>query len=273
MPDIRLVVTLSDLHVGSTVGIMPPVLTSGEGNEINANPVQQWFWHCWLEAAEWIKQLAGDDPFLLVLNGDLIDGNHHQTTQILTPDAGEQPGWALEVLQPVTSQAAKIAVVSGTESHVRNAERYIGRALGAVTNPAAKGAAKYCWDRFECEAGGKLLVAMHHIGATSRPYLEASQLSIRLGVERQERQRAGHRVPDVLCFGHRHRHGFYSDGCAMVSVCGAWQALTRFGHKVVGSATCQPSIAAFDWRGVGDGELPAYRHKLWTPAEAPRIEL
>ena len=75
----KLVFVLSDLHCGSTLAVMPPGFVTLEGNSVALNPVQQWLWKCWQETHKWILETAAGEPFALVINGDLIEGNHHRT--------------------------------------------------------------------------------------------------------------------------------------------------------------------------------------------------
>lgn len=73
----KILVVLSDLHCGSTVGLLPPGFTAQDGNEIRQNRYQEWLWECWTDATgDYFRRHVGDEPFVLLLNGDLIEGIH-----------------------------------------------------------------------------------------------------------------------------------------------------------------------------------------------------
>ena len=127
----KLILLLSDLHVGSTVGLWPADFTSNEGNPIGQNKFQEWLWKCWSDAMEWSKRVVGKDAFDVVLNGDLVDGIHHKTLQVMTPDVGDQTDAVKQVLAPLVERCAKLHIVKGTEIHTRNDEIRLGNALGA----------------------------------------------------------------------------------------------------------------------------------------------
>lgn len=257
----KLIVLLSDLHVGSTVGLWPPDFTSNEGNPIGQNKFQQWLWECWCDAMKWTDKIVGKDPFEVVLNGDLVDGIHHRTLQVMTPDVGDQSEAVRQVLDPLAKRAAKLHVVKGTEVHTRNDEVRLGAHLGASKCRATGQSAH---DSLDLECSGILYNFAHHISATARSYLEASAHSIALGNISHSRARSGKPVPRIICRGHRHRHGIWDDGNQMSCITGAWQGLTRFGYKVVPDAVPQPSIIIFDHRQTDKGELPIVHRRIYT---------
>lgn len=43
----RYVVTVSDLHVGSSVAIAPPALATQDGQRLRLTLLQEWLWHAW----------------------------------------------------------------------------------------------------------------------------------------------------------------------------------------------------------------------------------
>jgi hypothetical protein len=52
----KVVMVLSDLHVGSTVGLWPKDFTSNEGNLICQNKFQEWLWECWEDMLMWAQK-------------------------------------------------------------------------------------------------------------------------------------------------------------------------------------------------------------------------
>ena len=257
----KLVLLLSDLHVGSTIGLWPKDFVSNEGNPIGQNKFQEWLWKCWEDALVWSQKVIGKDQFDLVLNGDLVEGIHHKTLQVMTPDPGDQVDAVKSVLGFLAESCDRMHIIKGTECHTRNDEIRIGRALGATRDP---GTGQNAWDTLDLEVAGTLYNFAHHISATSRSYLEASAHSIMLGNLSHTRARTGKPVPKVMCRAHRHRHGIWDDGNQMSVITGAWQGLTRHGYKVVPDAVPQPSMVIFDHRGLESGELPLVHRRVYT---------
>ena len=77
----QLLVVVSDLHCGSEVGLLPPEVETHSGNTVGfgSNYHQEWLWDKWTEAQERVLAVAGDDPFVLLCNGDATEGIHHRS--------------------------------------------------------------------------------------------------------------------------------------------------------------------------------------------------
>lgn len=254
-------VILSDIHVGSTVGLWPDEFIANEGMHIGQNRFQKLLWEHWTACREWIMGVCGKDPFELVLNGDLVDGIHHRTLQVMSADVADQTAAVLQVLGDLAGKTETIHITKGTECHTRNDELRIGKELKATRDPST---GHYAWDRLELTLPtGKIMAATHHMPATKRTYLEASMLSIELQNEVTERVRNGMRPPDIIVRAHRHTHGVYSNGRQMAMVTGGWQGLTRYGRKVVPHAVPAPSCIILDSRGKQKGELPLVHEKIF----------
>lgn len=257
----KLLVCLSDLHIGSTVGLWPTGFVANEGMPIGQNKFQSWLWKCWQDCEEWIAKTVGDDPFEIVFNGDLVEGIHHKTLQVMSADVGDQTSAVMDVVSSLVAKSQRCHLIKGTECHTRNDEIRIGRALDASVDPTT---GQHAWDVLDIEVNGTLCNFAHHMTTTARPYLEASAHSIALGCLTQSRARTGKPVPSVMVRAHRHRHGIWTDGNQMSVVTGAWQGLTRHGYKVVPDAICQPSCVILDARTTDKGDLPIYHQRVYT---------
>lgn len=253
-------VVLSDLHVGSTVGLWPDKFKTHEGFEVSPNEFQKWLLECWQDCQKWIKAKTAGSRYELLLNGDLVEGVHHRSLEIMTPDPNDMARAAIALLEPVSGRATKTYLTVGTECHVRNMEAWIGKEIGAVRD---KVTGHHASDRIELEFGDHLLAASHHMPTSARPYLEASAHSISLGAEIMERARCGKKPPSIIVRAHRHLHGVWSDGTAMSLSTGAWQGLTRFGSKVVPYAVPRPSCVILDFEGCQKGDLPVVHQRVY----------
>ncbi len=267
MSTIRQLAIISDIHAGSTKAILPPDFHTLEGQPVGQSIIQKWLWQCWGIGHAWLADQTGLDPYALVLNGDLTEGNHHATKEIWSPEAGDHSKAATEILEPLAIRAAKTYVVRGTECHTASHEISVAKRIGAELNPEH---GQPFWDRLDLQMAGVQISIRHHFPATSRVYLEASQHSIQLGNAQLEAMRAGETPPKIIVGAHRHRTGHYTDDHGMSVVTGAWQVLTRHGFKVVPDGRPCPSIYLLDWRKREDGELPEVK-RIKFDAPKPQV--
>lgn len=259
MPTPEIVVGVSDIHCGSINGLMPPEFTLDSGNVLThgKNIAQAWLWKCWGEAWAEVYDIVGDDPFVLALNGDLTEGVHHGGKELIAQKTREHVQIAREVLHPHVERAAFVKLTEGTECHTHDSEHD----LTAI------------WGKGDCKAtqwwemNGLVYNMTHHIGVTSRAYLEASAFSIEMGNALLNQLRAGHRTADIFLRGHRHCGGVFNDGRTMLAITPAWQMLTRHGRKVVPNSIPRPGIVVFDHRNQRPGRLPAVHNILFNPPQ------
>ena len=262
-----LLVAVSDLHCGSTVGLCPPDCPLLDEGYWGLNPIQREIWGRWLEFWCWVSDRVRGRRWALLLNGDMTEGRHHNTIEIVHADPGVHARIAMMSLQVgqslVEKQPERIYVVRGTGCHVgHSGEASIGKALGAVESSAGVHARQH----WSFRMGGSIVSAKHHIGPTSRRSLRGSQLSINLEEERAEAfaawasdpQRAiDPMVPDVLIRSHRHVYGCYETEDATMVVTPAWQGLTEHGWKVVPNAIPRVGGVVIDFAQTNDIGRPA----------------
>lgn len=265
---LRLLAIVSDIHSGSTVALMPPALKTAEGTEVKPSSLQGWFWECWERGNEWLADLAGKDRFGVVLNGDMIEGNHHRTTQIISPSITDHVECAAQVLAPLVERAEKVWMTKGTECHVGDTEAALGERLLAERNPET---GRRVFDRLTLDICGVRMVARHHVTTTSRPWLESNGLGMELASEQLNAVRNGEQMPRILAVAHRHVGGHIQTGEGLCIATPAWQGLTTHGHKVVGASRCKPGLYVLDWRGVRDGELPIVHRRIYEAPHAKAI--
>lgn len=261
MSDPLLNIVLSDLHSGSDCALMPPEVYADDGRRLGGagkNRKLLWLWDAWQRSVDWLDKTRGNDPFVLTLAGDLIEGIHHRSDEVIASKWDEHAAICRAIVQPLVDQAARTIVVKGTECHTGNWEEAIRQQLGIEEE------AKDLWQYEICD---NLIDAKHHMPTSGRKYLHASAHSILQGNATQEAASAGHRIPDVLIRAHRHVFGSWCDGRQMTLCQGAWQLLTRYGKKVVPDAIPGPSVSLLDWRDRDRGELPTLRYKLHKPPQ------
>ena len=256
--DERLLVIVSDLHCGSTVGLCPPDCPLLDDGCWTLNPIQQWIWDRWLDFNQWVDDYTRGRPFVLLANGDLTEGVHHRTVQVIHADPGVHARVAIDVLAPLAAKASRRYVVRGTGCHVgHSGEHSIGRTLRAASVGGA-----YSLHHWLFRVAGQVVSAKHHIGATSRRALRASALSINLEEELSECYAAGWEPPSLIVRSHRHTFGHYATEDAQIVVTPAWQCLTEHGWKVVPNAIPRVGGVIVDWTL---SDKPTVVPKVWAP--------
>ena len=78
------IIVISDLHCGCQLAICPPIVKYDSGGFYQPSPLQGKLWAMWREFwDEWVPVATKNEGFILVVNGDAIDGVHHNSvTQI-----------------------------------------------------------------------------------------------------------------------------------------------------------------------------------------------
>lgn len=257
-------IVVSDIHVGSNVALWPPdgeLSESGNVVSFGKNYHQAWLWQVWLDTIKTAKEYFGNDPWVLILNGDLVEGDHHRSKEVVAIDESDHMEAAVKCLRPFVEAATKTYVVRGTMCHVKSFERVIAKELKAT----------YAEDSLLLEIHGTLIDAKHHMPTSGRAYLEAGAMSITMGNARLNYARVGHRLPKVFLRGHRHVGGVYTDGTGAFIVTGAYQFLTRHGKKVVGDSICRPAFAILDWRNRPMNSIPSIVLPTYDPSQSEII--
>ena len=241
-PSIEQIVVVSDLHVGSKVGLQPPIVYLSNDDEYHANPLQLEAWNFW-EKDFW--------PFVwergkkcktttVIVNGEGIDGDHHSTNLIWTRDIMEQATVAIEILEPVRKRANSFFVLRGTAAHVGSmgaADEHIAKKLKATAPGKQEGNRRSAY-HLKLIRGGVLFDIAHHgpnpgrrmwtYGNELRSYCRTILLDC-LVTKR--------RPPDAIIRSHIHHKVWetvrdYGHKCEAF-LTPAWQWKTEFAHKVV----------------------------------------
>ena len=264
------VVVISDLHCGSAVGLLPPGMDETEDTlALAQNKVQQWLWSCWEDfTTRWLPGVIDGSDYALVVNGDLIDGMHHGTTQVI-PDLVIQAKIARRILLPLAMGADQTYVIRGTECHTMQSETIIGEWLDAKQEPTTK---SYAWDNLTLNVKGCPVSFSHHITTAAKPWSESAALANHLIAEQFRAHNRGWKTPKVVVRSHRHVYGSFENGSGMIVVTPSWQAMTRYAKAVTADNVSTIGGVVLDFNG-DDGDLPTVHRKLYTPKQAKAEKL
>jgi hypothetical protein len=266
----RLAVVISDLHCGSSTGLMKTGFHTKNGNEIGLNDVQKWIWESWQDAWKWFYKMAGNEPWTFIINGDAIDGSHHGTTEIWSNDESDHGIAAYHVLKEHARRADSVLIGEGTQSHTKGHEHALAYQLesgGAkIIRPKGQGGA---WETINIEQAGTYCKYDHHIQTSKRKYLTGTKLTAEMGDLIMRKAMAGHRMPKVIGRAHCHEFDMHKNSFCLTFTTPPWQACTRYARQVVPNAndTIEIGMVVLDWRWREDGETPILLDKTYTIKE------
>lgn len=226
-----LLAAVSDLHVGSTVALCPPNgIALEDGGRYAPNTAQLWIWEQWIKFRDVLATYKrGGWKVVLIVNGEFVDGLHHESTQLTSNSVEIMAGAAIEVMMPLVRESHVLYATRGTEAHSGKgaaADYAIARELGAVRDPDSGMCAAYQW---RIDVGGVLVDAAHHVSGGSRMTTKGNNVR----AEMQDAILAGC-APDIMIRSHVHT---YADTGRMfwprqAVVTPAWQLKTAFTHRV-----------------------------------------
>lgn len=245
---IKNIIVISDTHCGCKLGLCSPDgVYLDDGGKYLPSVMQLKVWNWWEEFwNDWVPKATKGEPFVVVHNGDAIDGVHHNSTTQISHNLEDQGTLAYNILKPVVEKCeGRYYHIRGTEAHVAKSgreEENLAKALGAIPNEFGQYARWELW----IEMGGYLVHFLHHIGTTASSAHESSAVNSEMSAMFNEAARWELNKPSVIVRSHRHRsievriptkHG-YSTGV----VTPAWQLKTPFTYKIAGARLAPPQI-------------------------------
>jgi hypothetical protein len=264
-------VVVSDMHIGSTLGLCHPAgYALDDGGTYKPSDAQDTMWGWWeMFWHEWVPRVTNGEPWTLVINGDAKDGDHHETPNIISRNPNDEQEHAVRILRPIVEMCeGRYYHVRGTVAHVGQAghrEEQLAHKLGAIPNEIGQHARYELYLRCGDEKGTGLVHYAHHIGTTSSSSYESTAVHKELVEAYVEAGRWGDETPQVVVRSHRHRnyevriptrHGY---GIALVTP--AWQLKTPFVAQL-GMKQSRPQIGGCIVR-QGDEELHT-RSWVWS---------
>jgi hypothetical protein len=236
------IAVVNDIHAGSTVAVCPPSIKLDDGGEYTPSKAQQWLWQSynafWVRVAE-VHSLYNAPDLYQIFNGDLVEGQHHHTTQILSGNPNAQAAVVNACMAlPLDLKPDKMFFVRGTEAHVgssASAEERIADGLRRDKRPVIgdpeTGTAS--WWHLRMEVEGVLIDVAHHGRTGMREHTRAGAASLHAHDIFLSHVKNKERAPDLCLRAHYHRFNDSHDACpTRVITNGAWQLKTSFVHKI-----------------------------------------
>ena len=221
------VVWISDLHVGSTVGLSPKRWRIDESNIHEASESQLLLLDFW--QSFWKRRKKDSRPLVTIIGGDAVDGDHHNTLQLWTQDELVQVDASVELLKPAVNLSEKAYFLRGTSAHVGQSGRYdcrVARELGVPSYYHLQ--LEICNVLFDLEHHGPGTgKRVWNLGNTARSYARHIAMAHIL---------RGVRAPDCIIRGHVHKAIYETVRDAghttEMIISPSWQFKTEYAHKV-----------------------------------------
>lgn len=265
------IIVVSDLHCGCKFGLCPPKFKLDEGGTYQSSIYQREVYRRWLEFwNEWVPEVTKGEDYIVVVNGDVIDGNHHNSTTQITHNIKDQRNLAVEVLTPIVNakKCKKLYMIRGTEVHVGQSgdnEEAVAEALGAAPNSDGQFAR---WEMRLIFGHRKQIIHFaHHVGTTSSASYESTAPYKEMVENYNDNGRWSNEKPaSVLVRSHRHRQieirVASKDGYATVLVTPSWQLKTPYVYRLPLGRSASPQIGGYLIRDGGEDGVYT-RFKVW----------
>ena len=223
LSQIKNIVVIGDTHCGSSAAIMPPSFCLRDGQPVGMSPRQAQLWGWWREFWDkFVPHVTKGEPFVLVHNGDIVDGAHHGCTQLVTANMDKQREMAKMLLEPVVAKAQAFYCISGTAAHAGQSnadEETVARELGAKIDENKNRCRQDLW----IEMSDALIQFAHHIGTTSSAAYKSSPAMRTMAAMFTAAGEHGFRPPNMMIRSHAHDYVEVKRANCRVTVCPAWQ--------------------------------------------------
>ena len=273
------VIVISDLHAGCQLGLCPDEVHLDSGGSYKSSFLQKkvmaMWGHFW---DEWVIEVSKGEPFDVIMNGDAIDGDHHNAKTQITHNLNDQIEIAYTLLAPIVNNkmCRKYFHVRGTEAHVGKSgefEELLAKKLNAIPDSLGNYARWELW--LEIGKQKALCHFSHHIGATGSSSYESTAVYKELIEAFNEAGRWNDKPPSLVCRSHRHRQFEIriptASGYGITLVTPGWQLKTPYVHRLPSGRASTPQIGGYLIRS-GDKDGLYTRFKVWR-VERPTTEI
>lgn len=265
----------SDQHCGSTVALCPPRIALDDGGAYEASKAQQWLWQSW--EAFWKRaaalRAAHDADLYTVFNGDMVDGNHHGTTQILSGNPNAQAAVVDACLKPVLAlKPEQMFFVRGTDAHVgqsATAEERIASGLWKDKRPVQRDPARdtASWWHLTMDIQGVRLDFAHHGRVGTRPWTKPNVTANLAAEIFYDHAANGLPHPHLAVRSHMHQWvDTHDQHPTRVIQLAAWQLATSFVHRIAPGKLADVGGILVT---IKDGQLLEPEKVKFTPDRTP----
>ncbi len=237
-----LISVTSDHHTNSTIGLCKPTRQLDDGGTYKLSDGQRWLWRCW---KDYIEQVQHAQEFLqpaktiAVFNGDVFDGDHHGTAQIITRNPATMQRIGFDTLEPLINLADDLYVVRGTEAHNGKsdaAEEELAADVGAI----GPGKDIYSWWHLPLQVYKTRIDFAHHATMGRLPWTRRAGAVKTAAVAMFNAAERKVIPPDLVIRSHRHQWSDSGDNYPTRAIhMGAWQLATAYVQRIDAGAVAE----------------------------------
>lgn len=234
--DERRLVFLSDTHLGSASGLLPPSFETSEGIIQPQNAGQQYLWDCWLNFCSRVKQFQ---PDAVIVDGDVVEGVQPKDggaglSLRMMVDQKRAAKSTLDFVKATVSEECRWYFCQGTKYHVGEsgeAEEEIARMLGAERYQSV-GSGILVREVLWLYIKGVIIEVAHAIGGATGFY-RATNLDRELQWSALSGKDETKGVPKADLLVRAHRHYFMTLGHASKQgvILPCWQLQTKYARR------------------------------------------
>jgi hypothetical protein len=241
------ILCLGDIHVGSRLAPWPQEYPLEDGIEVLNSPQQRWLRECWRLMSEDVKRWK---PDVVIVGGDVLEGIHPDNGELITNNAHEQQGAAVELLAALIPRRAEVFFVKGTPRH-EGLMSSLATAVARELHAKPTDGGTYVRHNLLLDTPAGLLFAVHHTSGGSLPWTAGSgsqrgywllkmALADTFGLD--------FAAVKALLTWHVHTSSVNSPTPgALVMSNPCWQLKTAYGHKRL----------PYSWPDIGYGKVEA----------------
>ena len=232
---------MSDMHTGSIYALTSAVSWQGQKTGIvNATSQQQRIRKHFEYYATQVAIQRKGIQVRLVIDGDLIDGKHHDSGDVFTTNALEMADLSVDLIAEFQKRihwqrGDELYITKGTEVHSGDFENYIGQQLNAQMNGIW-----YAHDLLVLNTNNVISWFVHHGPGAGKGANEGNTMVNYLKSIYYTCLKSGRKVPNILYTAHVHEptYATYTHGEKNIYstmhgiILPSWQAKTRYAHMV-----------------------------------------
>lgn len=239
---------VSDVHAGSSVALCPPRIELDDGGFFESSKPQRWLWDGWNAFWDEGDKLRNQykAPLIAGFNGDLTEGKHHGTTQVISDNPTAQAAVVDAIMHvPLSLNPEGIFVVRGTEAHVGKSACYEERIAiglhkdGRPVHRCEESNTASHWQLL-MEVEGIRFDFAHHGRMGTRPWTKgnvvqnlAAEIFYERAADYLQSMQEDDKPPHIAVRSHLHR--YFDTGSAhpvRVIQTAAWQLKTAFTYRI-----------------------------------------
>jgi hypothetical protein len=267
----------NDEHSGSHVSPLPSKQWEFRGRNVTPNLLQRTLYDFHQEVSSKIGKKRKDKRLIVVKLGDMIDGIHHETKELITQYLDEQR----QINQELTERSLHsmnfggddlLYWVAGTPAHAGEDEETLAHDFDA-TVPYSE--ARTVWPVLRININGIYCMFFHHGATNGKGANKGNALRNRLKALRYDCMDNGEAVPRLVVTADKHQMGYEditNNGKIVMRgvISPAWQVKTDFVYKISAEALSKVGAVTVEITQSGEVKEPEF---MTLKVEQDRVEV